>query len=123
MTAITNITTLYRDREALPLRTRLLFTFGAVAALHAAAVVLLLAGNAAGSGAEPLIWGLVLGGLSLIPATCPGAVDGGRCGVDDGATYVMLGMLWVAVVAIGAMPPVWLVLAGRRLFRFARRYL
>ena len=36
----------------MPLRTRLLFTFGAVAALHAAAVVLLLAGNAAGSGAE-----------------------------------------------------------------------
>ena len=60
MTALTNIATLYRRRESLPLRTRLLFTFGAVAALHAAAVVILLAGNAAGSGAEPLMWGLVL---------------------------------------------------------------
>ncbi|MFJ6157562.1 HoxN/HupN/NixA family nickel/cobalt transporter [Pseudarthrobacter sp. NPDC092184] len=60
MTVLTNFATLYRRRESLPLRTRLMFTFGAVAALHAAAVVILLAGNAAGSGAEPLMWGLVL---------------------------------------------------------------
>ncbi|AUZ33307.1 nickel transporter [Arthrobacter sp. PGP41] len=63
MTALGNITTLYRDREALPLRTRLLWMFGAVAALHAAAVVLLLAGNAGkagGTGAQALTWGLVL---------------------------------------------------------------
>ncbi|MFX1820038.1 nickel transporter [Pseudarthrobacter sp. CC4] len=63
MTALGNITTLYREREALPLRTRLLWMFGAVAALHAAAVVLLLAGNAGkagGTGAQALTWGLVL---------------------------------------------------------------
>jgi high-affinity nickel-transport protein len=46
MTAIANIATLYREREALPLRTRLLCMFGAVAALHVAAVVLLLASSA-----------------------------------------------------------------------------
>ena len=57
MTAMTSITTLYRDREALPLRTRVLITFGAVAALHAAAVVVLLAG---GAGPQALTWGLVL---------------------------------------------------------------
>lgn len=50
---------LYRGRDALPLRTRVLFTFGAVAALHAAAVVLLLAGNITGA-SHPLTWGLVL---------------------------------------------------------------
>lgn len=63
MTALGNITTLYREREALPLRTRLLWMFGAVAALHAAAVVLLLAGNAGNAGrtgAQALTWGLVL---------------------------------------------------------------
>ncbi|WP_104044214.1 HoxN/HupN/NixA family nickel/cobalt transporter [Arthrobacter sp. ZGTC412] len=66
MTALANITTLYRRREALPLRTRLLCMFGAVAALHAAAVVLLLAGSAgnlgeAGApGKQALTWGLVL---------------------------------------------------------------
>ncbi|VXB91410.1 Nickel/cobalt efflux system [Arthrobacter sp. 9AX] len=60
MTAITNITALYRQREALPLRTRLLCMFGAVAALHAAAVVLLLGGTAGASGAQALTWGLVL---------------------------------------------------------------
>lgn len=53
---------LYRDREQLPLRTRLAFTLGAVAAFHAAAVVLLLLG-----GAEPLAVGLTvtayLGGI------------------------------------------------------------
>ncbi|MCU1554137.1 MAG: high-affinity nickel-transporter [Arthrobacter sp.] len=49
---------LYRDRERLPFRTRLFVTFGAVAALHAAAVVLLVSGTAAGG--EPLAMGLVL---------------------------------------------------------------
>ncbi|MGN7201971.1 HoxN/HupN/NixA family nickel/cobalt transporter [Arthrobacter sp. SAFR-044] len=53
------IATLYRDRDSLPLRTRALFTFGAVAALHAAAVVLLLAGTRTGGGGA-LSWGLVL---------------------------------------------------------------
>lgn len=65
MTALANITTLYRRREALPLRTRLLCMFGAVAALHAAAVVLLLTGSAgnlgeAGApGEQALTWALV----------------------------------------------------------------
>lgn len=53
------IAALYRDRDLLPLRTRALFTFGAVAALHAAAVVLLLAGTRTGGGGA-LSWGLVL---------------------------------------------------------------
>jgi high-affinity nickel-transport protein len=56
---MTSIAALYRDRDSLPLRTRALFTFGAVAALHAAAVVLLLAGTVNGRG-QPLTWGLVL---------------------------------------------------------------
>ncbi|WP_457947710.1 HoxN/HupN/NixA family nickel/cobalt transporter [Pseudarthrobacter sp. alpha12b] len=56
---MTSIVGLYRDRDALPLRTRVLFTFGAVAALHAAAVVLLLAGTVNVRG-QPLTWGLVL---------------------------------------------------------------
>lgn len=58
MTALTNIAALYRDREALPLRTRVLVTFGAVAALHAAAVVLLASGTAASW--SSLVPGLVL---------------------------------------------------------------
>jgi high-affinity nickel-transport protein len=60
MAAITNITAHYRDRDALPLRTRLLWMFAAVAALHVAAVVLLLGGNTGSAGAETLTWGLVL---------------------------------------------------------------
>ncbi|MGF9649644.1 nickel transporter [Pseudarthrobacter oxydans] len=63
MSAVTNLTALYRGRDALPLRTRLLWMFGAVAALHAAAVVLMLAGgagNAGGTGAQALTGGLVL---------------------------------------------------------------
>jgi nickel/cobalt transporter (NiCoT) family protein len=60
MAMAAHLATLYRERAALPLRTRLLFTFGAVAALHAAAVVLLLAGNTGGTGAQALTWGLVL---------------------------------------------------------------
>jgi high-affinity nickel-transport protein len=46
---------MYRGREELPLGTRLAFTFGAVAALHLAAVVLLLLGAI-----EPLALGLVI---------------------------------------------------------------
>jgi high-affinity nickel-transport protein len=46
---------LYRERGQLPLRTRLAFTLGAVAALHAAAVGLLLL-----SSAEPLTVGLAI---------------------------------------------------------------
>lgn len=48
MTALTDVASYYRQREHLPVRTRLLFTFGAVAALHLAAVVLLLLGLASG---------------------------------------------------------------------------
>lgn len=54
------IAALYRHRDTLPLRTRVLCTFGAVAALHAAAVVLLLAGNAGATAPQALTWGLVL---------------------------------------------------------------
>ncbi|WP_120953296.1 HoxN/HupN/NixA family nickel/cobalt transporter [Arthrobacter oryzae] len=49
---------LYRERAHLPLKTRLLVTFGAVAALHAATVVLLAVGAAGGG--QPLTIGLVL---------------------------------------------------------------
>lgn len=42
MTTLAELAVLYRRREHLPLKTRLAFTFGAVAALHAAAVALLL---------------------------------------------------------------------------------
>ena len=55
---MTTLHRLYRGRADLPLRTRLLVTFGAVAALHAAAVVLLVAGAAGGG--QPLGIGLVL---------------------------------------------------------------
>lgn len=58
MTALTQFAVMYRERGSLPLQTRLLFTFGAVAALHIAAVVLLLAGTAGGG--QPLALGLVL---------------------------------------------------------------
>jgi high-affinity nickel-transport protein len=59
---MTALAVLYRQREHLPLRTRLLFTFGAVAALHLAAVGLLLFGalRSAESGGQPLALGLVL---------------------------------------------------------------
>lgn len=59
MTALRSMTTMYREREALPRRTRLAFTFGAVALLHGAAVVILLTGLT-GDGAQPLALGLVL---------------------------------------------------------------
>jgi high-affinity nickel-transport protein len=54
---------MYREREQLPLRTRLMVTFGAVAALHTAAVVLLISGTLSavtGGGGQPLAPGLVL---------------------------------------------------------------
>ncbi|OFI39334.1 nickel transporter [Arthrobacter sp. SW1] len=58
---MTALATMYRHRERLPLRTRLMFTFAAVAALHAAAVgLLLLGGSAATAGGQPLALGLVL---------------------------------------------------------------
>ncbi|XAS67681.1 nickel transporter [Micrococcaceae bacterium Sec5.7] len=63
MATLAALATMYRQRESLPLKTRLLCTFGAVAALHAAAVVLLVAGvmgaGTAGGG-QPLALGLVL---------------------------------------------------------------
>jgi len=58
MTALAQFAEMYRERDTLPLRTRLFFTFGAVAALHVAAVGLLLAGAAGGG--QPLALGLVL---------------------------------------------------------------
>jgi high-affinity nickel-transport protein len=58
MTALTRFAVMYRERDALPFRTRLLVTFGAVAALHCAAVVLLLSGTAGGG--QPLALGLIL---------------------------------------------------------------
>jgi high-affinity nickel-transport protein len=57
---MTSIATLYRERESLPLRTRLLCTFGAVAVLHTAALILLLAGEAGDSGGQALTLGLAL---------------------------------------------------------------
>ena len=58
MPSLTQWAVMYRERDTLPLRTRLLFTFGAVAALHVAAVVLLVSGAAGGG--QPLALGLVL---------------------------------------------------------------
>lgn len=55
---MTEFATMYREREKLSFRARLLFTFGAVAALHLAAVVLLLLGTV--GGAEPVALGLVV---------------------------------------------------------------
>lgn len=64
MTTLTGFAAMYRDRETLSLRTRLLFTFGAVAVLHLAAVGLLLLGSAgilgSGTAAQPLALGLVV---------------------------------------------------------------
>ncbi|WP_426997781.1 HoxN/HupN/NixA family nickel/cobalt transporter [Pseudarthrobacter sp. N5] len=68
MATLAEFATMYRQREYLPLKTRLLFTFGAVAVLHAAAVVLLIAGvrgfgilpSGTTDGGQPLALGLVL---------------------------------------------------------------
>ncbi|MEE2569954.1 nickel transporter [Pseudarthrobacter sp. J64] len=60
-TSLTGLASLYRSREHLPFRTRLLFTFGAVAAFHIAAVVLLVLGMSGGiPSATPIALGLVL---------------------------------------------------------------
>ena len=63
MTTLTAFAAMYRQRDRLPLKTRMLCAFGAVAALHLAAVVLLFTGSlgpgAAGAG-QPLALGLVL---------------------------------------------------------------
>ncbi|PNH83493.1 HoxN/HupN/NixA family nickel/cobalt transporter [Arthrobacter sp. AFG20] len=58
MTTLTQFAAMYREREQLPLRTRLLATFSAVGILHLAAAVLLVAGTAASG--QPLALGLVL---------------------------------------------------------------
>jgi nickel/cobalt transporter (NiCoT) family protein len=58
MASLEMFAVMYRQREHLPLKTRLLFTFGAVVLLHCAAVVLLVIGTA-GAG-QPLALGLVL---------------------------------------------------------------
>jgi high-affinity nickel-transport protein len=58
MTTLTQFAAMYREREQLPLRTRLLATFSAVGILHLAALVLLVAGTAASG--QPLALGLVL---------------------------------------------------------------
>jgi high-affinity nickel-transport protein len=58
MTTLTDLAVLYRTREHLSMRTRLLWTFGAVIALHAAAVALLALGTA--NAGQPLALGLVL---------------------------------------------------------------
>lgn len=49
---------MYLEREKLPLRTRLLFTLGAVAALHVATLVLMMSGSSAAM--QPLGLGLVV---------------------------------------------------------------
>ncbi|MHC6218855.1 HoxN/HupN/NixA family nickel/cobalt transporter [Arthrobacter sp. MMS24-S77] len=49
---------MYRQREHLPIKSRLAFMFGSVVLLHLAAVVLLLVGGAGGG--QPLALGLVL---------------------------------------------------------------
>lgn len=65
MATLTGFAAMYRRREELPLRTRMLFAFGAVAALHVAAVVLLFTGTpesgtgTAGAG-QSVALGLVL---------------------------------------------------------------
>ena len=58
MTTLDEFAVMYRQREHLPLKTRVLFTFGAIVLLHCAAVVLLVIGTA-GAG-QPLALGLVL---------------------------------------------------------------
>lgn len=58
MTTLDEFAVMYRQREHLPLKTRLMVTFGAIVLLHCAAVVLLVIGSA-GAG-QPLALGLVL---------------------------------------------------------------
>ncbi|WP_104139720.1 HoxN/HupN/NixA family nickel/cobalt transporter [Arthrobacter sp. ZGTC131] len=58
MTTLSDLAVLYRTREHLSMRTRLLWTFGAVVALHAATISLLALGTA--HAGQPLALGLVL---------------------------------------------------------------
>lgn len=58
MTTLSDLAILYRTREHLSMRTRLLWTFGAVVALHAATISLLALGTA--HAGQPLAMGLVL---------------------------------------------------------------
>lgn len=58
MTSLAEFASMYRQREHLPMRSRLAFMFGSVILLHLAAVVLLLVGGAGGG--QPLALGLVL---------------------------------------------------------------
>ncbi|MEO8283994.1 MAG: nickel transporter [Pseudarthrobacter sp.] len=57
MTALGNLASMYRQREHLPAKTRLLFVAGAVLLLHGTAVAMLAIGAA---GAHPLALGLVI---------------------------------------------------------------
>ncbi|MFH5879574.1 HoxN/HupN/NixA family nickel/cobalt transporter [Arthrobacter sp. NA-172] len=58
MTSLAEFAAMYRQREHLPMKSRLAFMFGSVVFLHVAAVVLLLVGGAGGG--QPLALGLVL---------------------------------------------------------------
>jgi high-affinity nickel-transport protein len=58
MTSLAEFASMYRQREHLPMKSRLAFMFGSVVLLHLAAVVLLLVGGAGGG--QPLALGLVL---------------------------------------------------------------
>ncbi|WP_211879185.1 HoxN/HupN/NixA family nickel/cobalt transporter [Pseudarthrobacter albicanus] len=58
MTTLGDFAIMYRQREQLPVKTRLLFTGGAVILLHCTAVALLVMGTAAAG--QPLALGLVL---------------------------------------------------------------
>lgn len=58
MTSLAEFASMYRQREHLPMKSRLAFMFGSVVLLHLAAVVFLLVGGAGGG--QPLALGLVL---------------------------------------------------------------
>ncbi|MEW1822889.1 nickel transporter [Arthrobacter sp. NPDC080031] len=58
MTSLAEFASIYRQREHLPMKSRLAFMFGSVVLLHLAALVLLLVGGAGGG--QPLALGLVL---------------------------------------------------------------
>ncbi|GAA4050542.1 HoxN/HupN/NixA family nickel/cobalt transporter [Arthrobacter methylotrophus] len=58
MTSLAEFAAMYRQREHLPMKSRLAFMFGSVVLLHLATVVLLLVGGAGGG--QPLALGLVL---------------------------------------------------------------
>ncbi|GAB3557396.1 HoxN/HupN/NixA family nickel/cobalt transporter [Arthrobacter alkaliphilus] len=58
MTSLAEFASMYRQREHLPMKSRLAFMFGSVVLLHFAAVVLLFVGGTGGG--QPLALGLVL---------------------------------------------------------------